>query len=125
MKNDTQNNSEQDDQKKIGGMKKGGRTVLSPKNSITYESCQEIKDLIDEQIGQHKTEIILDCKAVPFLDSAALELLLQTHNELRVQGGALKISGLNPVCRDILVATRLINALYVYEDVHKATMGRP
>ena len=94
MKNDTQNNSEQNEQKKIGGMNKGGRTVLSPKNSITYERCQEIKDLIDEQIGQHKTEIILDCKAVLFLDSAALELLLQTHNELREQGGALKISGL-------------------------------
>ena len=106
-------------------MEAGGRTLLNPGKSITHENCQEIKDRIDTQIKQQKTEIILDCKAVAFLDSAALELLLQTHEELRRQGGALKIAGLNQVCQDILVATRLIHTLYVYEDIHKAVTGGP
>lgn len=118
-----QNNSDHDQPAKISSMKAGGRTVLSPGNSITHENCQEIKERIDAQIKEQKTEIILDCKAVAFLDSAALELLLQTHEELSKQGGALKIAGLNPVCRDILVATRLVNTFDVYEDIHKAVTG--
>ena len=118
-------NSEQNKPTKLSSIKTGGRTVLTPQKSITHENCEEIRHQISSEIEQHKTEIIIDCKAVPYLDSAALELLLWTHDELKSQGGTLKILGLNAVCRDILVATRLKNALNIYEDLHKAVMGRP
>ena len=118
------NNSDQERLTKLNSMKSGGRTVLTPKESITHENCEAIKDQIDTEIEKNKTEIIMDCKSVPYLDSAALELLLKAHDGLKSQGGALKLVGLNPVCRDILVATRLINELNIYEDIHKAVMGR-
>lgn len=103
----------------------GGWLVLAPQKSITYENCQEFKDCFDEVINQNKTEIILDCKSVKFLDSEALELLAKTHAELKSRGGALKIIDLSAVCRDILVATRLITVLYVYDDIHKAVKNIP
>jgi anti-anti-sigma factor len=106
-------------------MEIGGRTVLAPEISITFEHCQEIEEKIDDFIKQNKTELILDCKGVPFLDSEALELLVRTHDTLKNKGGALKIVNLNAVCRDILVATRLTNLLYVFEDIHKAITGGP
>jgi len=118
------NTLDNDGPTKISSVKSGGRAVLNPGKSIVYESCQEIKDRIDVLIQQHKTEIILDFKGVAFLDSAALELLLETHDELRRQGGSLKIAGLNPICRDILVATRMINVLHVYKDIHTAVTSR-
>ena len=98
----------------------GGQLVLTPHESMTYENCQEFKDFFGEVINQNKTKIILDCKSVKFLDSEALELLAKTHDELKSRGGALKIVGLSPVCRDILVATRLITVLYTYDDIHQA-----
>ena len=61
----------------------------------------------------------MDCKAVGYMDSEALELVVRMHEELRNQGNRLMIIGLNDVCRDIFFATRLIY-LHVYEDIHEA-----
>lgn len=124
QKTDMQNKLDKDKSARIRSMKSGNRAVLTPGKSIVYETCQELKDRIDVLIQQYKTEIILDFKGVGFLDSAALELLLETHDELRGQGGTLKIVGLNPICRDILVATRMINVLHVYKDIHEAVTSR-
>jgi anti-anti-sigma factor len=113
------------EESKSGGMHIGARTVLSPENSITHENRDEFKQKIENAVQQNKTEIILDCKHVDLLDSAALEFLVQTHAELRSKGGALKIVGLNEVCRDILLATRIINVLFVYKDIHDAITSMP
>ena len=101
-------------------MPSGARTILTPKVPATYDHCEELEAMLKEMINQHKTEVILDCKAVPFIDSAGLELLVGIDRELHERGGTLKIVGLNEVCKDILVATRLIDHLYVYADVHEA-----
>ena len=119
------NSSSSDDQMKIGASKVGSSTALAPIGSLTYQNCEELKAKFDELINQYKTKIILNLKDVPFLDSEALTLMLQTHDELRRRGGGLKIVGLNAVCSDILTATRLINVLYVYEDIHEAVTSSP
>jgi anti-anti-sigma factor len=108
------------DHKNIDGMSIGGRAVLAPKTQITHENCHELEEQINDAVQRNKIDIIFDCKHVGLLDSAALQLLLQTHDELRSKGGALKIVGLNDVCRDILMATRLINVFFVYKDIHEA-----
>jgi anti-anti-sigma factor len=97
----------------------GNRTVLTPKKSITYENREELHATFEECMKQQRSDIILDCKAISYMDSEALELLVHMHEELRNQGNLLKIIGLNDVCRDIFVATRLIY-LHVYQDMHEA-----
>ena len=99
------------------------RTILAPKKSLTYQNCEELETMFNDSLSQHKTEIILNCKAVSFMDSEALELLLRFHKELRSREGRLKIIGLNAVCRDILTATRINSVLDVYEDIHQAVKG--
>ncbi len=97
-----------------------GRAALALKQSITWENCENLDKKIKEKIYAGHTEIILDLKKVDHLDSAALELLVETHDNLMQNGGALKIAGLNEVCRDILLATRIINILFVYKDINEA-----
>lgn len=96
------------------------RTVLTPEKSITYENCPDIEKSFQAALEQDKNEVILDCKNVALMDSAALELLIKFHYELRRKRGALKIIGLNDVCQDILTATRLSNMLIIYKDIHEA-----
>jgi anti-anti-sigma factor len=119
------NSSENSASIKIADTKADSRVVLTPESSITYENCKEIEENIDNFTQQNKTEIILDFKHVEFLDSAALEILVQAHIELKSNGGALKIIGLNEICRDILLATRIINLLFVYEDMNEAILNNP
>ncbi|MBW2646184.1 MAG: STAS domain-containing protein [Deltaproteobacteria bacterium] len=105
---------------KIGLATVGSTMVLSPTESLTHKNCEEFEAMFNECIEKHGAEIILDCKAVPFLDSEALELLVRMNDEARGRGGALKIIGINSVCREIFLATRLINVFHLYKDVHDA-----
>jgi len=104
----------------IKGLNIDGRTALALKQSITWENCDDLKKKLKDKIDAGHTEIILDLKKVDHLDSAALELLVEMHDSLMQVGGALKIAGLNEVCRDILLATRIINILFVYKDINEA-----
>ena len=104
----------------IDAVKLGNRIVLTPKESLTYQNCIELEATLSEFITRKKTEVILDFKAVSFLDSETLELLVRTHEELEKEGGVLKIVGMNAVCRDILLATRLIHVFRVYADIPEA-----
>ena len=97
-----------------------GRAALALKQSITWENCDDLKKKLKKKIDAGHREIILDLKKVDHLDSAALELLVETHDSLMQVGGTLKIAGLNEVCRDILLATRIINILFVYKDINEA-----
>ena len=105
---------------KIGTARVCSRTILAPKESLTYQNCEKIKTMIRDGLDQQKNEIILDCKRISFMDSEGLELLLRMHGELKEQGAALKLIGLNAICLDILRVTELIKVLRIYEDIHKA-----
>ena len=98
----------------------GSNHVLVPKESLTYENHTELKSAGEELVSQGVFAIILDCKSVTYLDSAALETLLDIHEDLQTKGGNLKIIGLNEICQDILMATRLTNHLIVYNDIQEA-----
>ncbi len=109
---------------KSGMAEAGTRAVLTPKESLTNKNCEKVHASFTEFINQNKTEVILDCKAISFMDSQALELLLQMDDELKKRGGILKLARLNAVCRDILIATRLLNTLHAYKDMNEAIRGR-
>lgn len=98
----------------------GIRTILPLKDAVTHQNCADLEKSYEESVNNHKTEILLDCTALKFLDSAALELIVRMHEELKSRGGALRLVGLNEVCKDILIATRLVNVLHVYNDIHGA-----
>lgn len=112
-------------QSKISVKKVGASSVVNPGESLTYQNCKELEDLTKGLISKNQTRIVLDCKNMPFIDSKGLELLLQLHSELKKRGGAIKITGLNAVCRDILLSTRLINVFLVYEDIAEALRSYP
>lgn len=105
---------------KISATKVGQSTVLAPPGALTYKNCEELEAMFNESINQHKTEIILDCKDVSCLDSKALELLVRMHEALKNQGGILQIIGLNAVCNDILLVTRLAHIFNVCKNIHEA-----
>ena len=105
---------------KIVKAKVGANMILTPKTALTHNNFKELEAVLDELIDQKRFRIIIDFKTVPFVDSMVLELLLKHNNDLKTRGGALKFIGLNPVCRDILLITRLINIFNVFDDLNEA-----
>jgi anti-sigma B factor antagonist len=100
--------------------KPGSRAILTLKNALTYQNCGELESKLHECMEQHKTEIILDFKALTFIDSEGLELLVRIHETLRNRGGLLKLTSVRGICRDILMVTRLANIFHFHEDIHQA-----
>jgi hypothetical protein len=41
------------------------------------------------------------------------------HSSVLQKGGSLKIINLNEILKDVMVATRLINVLYIYKDIQE------
>lgn len=95
----------------------GASNIISPSGLLTYQNRNELEAVFEELISQNRIRIIVDFKSVIYMDSDVLEMLVKVHNTLRTRRGVLKIVGLNPVCRDIFLATRLNNILHVHEDL--------
>ncbi len=105
---------------KIEATKVGAYAVFSLPGSITYQNCAGIETGLLELIEKKQSAVILECKEVSFLDSVALEMLLRVQEVYQGRGGRMKIVGLNAVCLDTLIATRLINQFHVYPDMQEA-----
>jgi anti-anti-sigma factor len=105
---------------KIDTLSIGSNVVLTLNESLTYKNCEEMETLFGSLTGSNKGRIIIDMQAVPFLDSRALELLLSMNDTLNGMGGSLRLFGLNSVCQDTFIATRLINVFHIYPDMQHA-----
>jgi len=95
-----------------------GRTVLSPQTSLTHKNCDQLETLFNGLLKREVMEMVVDFTRVSFLDSRALELIVDMQTQLQTKGGNLGLSNLNEVCRDILICVRLINRFKVMANVH-------
>ncbi len=110
---------------KISVAKVGPRTVLSVKEPLTHQNCEALEAAFRSCLTHPKVEILLDLDDVPLMDSEALELLLSMHEEMITRGSELKIVNVNPLCRDIFIATRLLNVFSVFENISEAIRSGP
>jgi anti-anti-sigma factor len=101
-------------------MQLGHHTVITLKEPINHQNCKELEAFVLGAIGKNHLTVILVCEEVSYLDSAALEMLLHLQEAIKERGNPLKLVGLNELCRDIMVVTRLINHFNVYSSVPDA-----
>ncbi len=83
----------------------GAVDLIRGDEPINAEHVEELTALLQESAGRGQPFVVLDMEKVPLLDSAGLELLLDYRDSFQRLGGALKLSGPNPLCEDILSIT--------------------
>lgn len=64
--------------------------------------------------GQPK--LLLDLTAVSTMDSATLEMLSELQENCRKRGGVMKLTGLNPLCVEILKVTGLHRRFEIFDN---------
>lgn len=99
----------------------GGTQVLSVQDAVTQAECAEVKDLLSQAVAGGGGRVALDLSEVPFLDSAALEMLLQTNKECVSKGGRLKLVSPSPNCQEILRLTDLKTRFEIAGSVEEAS----
>jgi len=105
---------------KTTSMQLGHHTVITLKEPINHQNCKELESSVLGAIGKSHLAIILECKEVSYLDSAALEMLLRLQDATNERGILVKLVGLNAICRDIMIVTRLVNQFNIYSSVQEA-----
>ena len=100
--------------------RQGAVQVLSGDLPLNAEHAAEVATLCAESVGRGQSRMVLDFKKIPLIDSAGLELLLTLRDDCLRGGGSLQLANLGTTCRDILVATGVVEHFAVFDNLDTA-----
>ena len=103
---------------KVKTREMGAATYLSPEGALTEENLKSLDE--SARAASTGTNLVLDCRRVPFIDSKGLEFLQDLSTEMRDAGGSLRLAHVSPVCKEILALTRLDQVIPVFDDLENA-----
>jgi anti-anti-sigma factor len=104
---------------KVSRSRIGIVNFLVPEGALTRDTLPDLAGELEASLSRGEVKVIIDFHFVSGMDSVALEALVEAHLAFRRKGGALKVANLNPICRDIFLATRLETMFEVYSDLDK------
>lgn len=95
--------------------------VLTLSGEFVVDDADTFHRALGNRIDAGTTRhVILDCEHLEFLDSGALELLLDLQQRLAGASGALRLAQTDETVRTILNLTRLESALECCETIEDA-----
>ena len=99
----------------------GQAVILNCKGELTADSLEAFKRAVEHQLAEAQVrDLVLNFEEVPFLDSAALEYLLDLQAALASRLGQVKLARLDEDLRKIMEITHLESAFERYDDLSEA-----
>lgn len=81
-------------------------THLAPRSSLTtQQALDDLAATVDECLGRRETQLVLDLSSVQFLNSAALNAMVDVQDRLVRLGGRFKVVNINSLIQDIFRIT--------------------
>ena len=82
-----------------------------------------IRDVLDQLREQGAKKILLDMTKLDFISSAGLRVLLATAQELKQDGGDLRVCSLNESVKEVFDLSGFSDLLMVLDDETEALSG--
>jgi len=98
----------------------GSVTVLAVQGAIVEEDMHTLETELERCFASGVVRIVLELRQVQFIDSAGLERIQNLVAEVGKRGGDVRICGLNEICRDIFICTRMESLVQVFDDRESA-----
>ena len=99
----------------------GHVTVLDLGGRLTIDQgAQRLKDKINSLIAQGRTQIVLNLKDVPYIDSGGLGQLVASYGSVTKATGSLKLLNVNSRNHDLLSITRLVTVFDSFDSEAEA-----
>jgi anti-sigma B factor antagonist len=97
--------------------KAGDVVVLRLKGRILVgESSHRLRDAVRDALGEGARKLLLEMKAVSYIDSVGVGELVSSFAAAHRAGGELKLSNLTQRVNDLIRLTRLHTIVDVHED---------
>jgi anti-sigma B factor antagonist len=95
--------------------------ILDLKGKILIgDGIDELRAEINSLLQNKQTNILLNFKEVPYLDSTGLGEVVRSYTSVKNAGGTIKIVYLTNKVRDLLSVTKLITVFETFEEEEKA-----
>jgi len=95
--------------------------VIDMSGRITLgEGCTQLRELVREQLGKGKKQLLLNLADITYIDSSGIGELVSAFTAVSHQGGQLKLLNLTKKVHDLLQITKLYTVFDVHDDEAKA-----
>ena len=78
-----------------------GVTLLYPRGFINAHTVRLFESEIQKALQQKKFKVVVNCSGLAYIASAGLGAMMGVIEEIRGNGGALRLAGLNETVRNI------------------------
>jgi anti-anti-sigma factor len=105
----------------IGAESYGHAVILNLKGEVTEDILGVLNQAVEHQLESPEVvDIVFNLENVPFVDSAALEYMLDLQDRLAERFGQVKFVKADETVLTILEITRLRSSFEVYDDIPEA-----
>ena len=94
--------------------------VIHLKGEIDLHTCGGFRDTLRDLIDDKRNDIVIDLAAVPYLDSAALGVLVDAVRRVREFDGSIFLVATTPFVRRAFEITRLVKIFQLSDSVEEA-----
>jgi anti-sigma B factor antagonist len=99
----------------------GHAVILNPKGDLTEDILGALNQAVRHQLEDPEVvDIVINLEGVSFVDSAALEYLLDLQDTMAERLGQVKLAKVDENVMTILEITRLRSSFEVYQDIPEA-----
>jgi anti-anti-sigma factor len=94
--------------------------ILTPAAALVDDDAHEFCALLAERVNVQSPRIVISMPDVPYMDSTAIEGLLDSAENLARRALALRLVSVTPACRESLELTGIAGNFRFFEDVQDA-----
>lgn len=98
--------------------KHGAVTVVRPEGPLTEPDTETLAPRLQTLARQSLGRFALDVSAVPYIDSAGLEMLADVLDQMTGAGQTLRLCSVNETLREVFDLTGLATQIEQYEDAN-------
>lgn len=98
----------------------GSIEVVQLDERLTLDEVDLVRPLLHQSIQNRLPQVIVDVRRLLLIDSAGLELLIDSAGQCARRGGRLRLSGASALLQDVLRITGLDQQLELDSDVVSA-----
>ena len=98
----------------------GGATVISVEGQLIVGNRQELKNLVQDALGEGDRKFLIDFAGTAYIDSSGLGALVSISKKIREQGGELRLAELNEDLRSLFELTKLDTLFAIAESRSEA-----
>ncbi len=94
--------------------------IVAPQEPIVETGAEELSEILQACIQGVNPRVVLAMKEVGYLDSLALEGLVDAADQLAARSLQLKMAAVTPTCREIFELTGLSGRFQLFDNIEDA-----